>query len=205
MAAAGGGGSYSAAASRQTDGLGFQATLFTAPPTWTVFTQRAEDTSQNLTEPSSLPAHRAGWRLQPGGKHTAAAAGLPEASHWPPGDTLMERTSPPWPRYTCGFKHSSAQRRGGGCGGAGGVWGGAYQRLCGGKRLQVFGLGQFGDQVLWVHVDLWTEGQTDSCGFDRLRTAAGGVGGQSATLIFLWRGHRYRSRQRSKRSWMKRP
>ncbi|TNN30935.1 hypothetical protein EYF80_058912 [Liparis tanakae] len=45
-----------ATASRQSSGLGFQATLFTAPPTWTVLTQRDERTSQNLTDPSSLPA-----------------------------------------------------------------------------------------------------------------------------------------------------
>lgn len=35
---------------------------------------------------------------------------------------------------------------------------GAYQRLRGGKRLQVFGFGQFGDQILWIDVDLRTDG-----------------------------------------------
>lgn len=51
-------GAHRATASKQTDGFGFQATLFTAPPTWTVFIQRDEQTSQNLTEPSSLPVNR---------------------------------------------------------------------------------------------------------------------------------------------------
>lgn len=37
---------------------------------------------------------------------------------------------------------------------------GVYQRLRGGKGLQVFGFGQFGDQIFWVDVDLRAEGRT---------------------------------------------
>lgn len=43
-------------ATRQMVGLGFQATLFTTPPTGTVFMQRAVHTSQNRTVQSSEPA-----------------------------------------------------------------------------------------------------------------------------------------------------
>lgn len=47
-------------ATRQTVGLGFQATLFTTPPTGRVFMQRAVHTSQNRTVPSSEPAGQDG-------------------------------------------------------------------------------------------------------------------------------------------------
>lgn len=32
-----------------------------------------------------------------------------------------------------------------------------YQRLCRRKRLQVFGFGEFWDQILWIHVHLQTD------------------------------------------------
>lgn len=54
-------GTHTQMATRQTVGLGFQAMLFTTPPTGSVFMQRAVHTSQNRTVQSSEPAgHRGG-------------------------------------------------------------------------------------------------------------------------------------------------
>lgn len=50
------GDTHTQTATRQTVGLGFQAMLFTTPPTGKVFMQRAVLTSQKRTVPSSEPA-----------------------------------------------------------------------------------------------------------------------------------------------------
>lgn len=80
-------------ATRQTVGLGFQATLFTTPPTGRVFMQRAVHTSQNRTVPSSEPAGQdgVGWG-QDSGAATARLGPTPEAGeqpHAPPAPPLL--------------------------------------------------------------------------------------------------------------------
>lgn len=55
------GDTHTQTATRQMVGLGFQAMLFTTPPTGKVFMQRAVHTSQKRTVPSSEPAESMQW------------------------------------------------------------------------------------------------------------------------------------------------
>lgn len=86
-------GTHTHTATRQTVGLGFQAMLFTTPPTGSVFMQRAVHTSQNRTVQSSEPA----------GHHGGAGAGSGTA---PPGDPTL-------PRLGSGGRDTSPSRRAG--------------------------------------------------------------------------------------------
>lgn len=83
------GKTHTQTATRQMVGLGFQATLFTTPPTGRVFMQRAVQTSQNRTVQSSEPAGRGQGEAGPGDRDAAPGAATARLS-----STGLQVTSP---------------------------------------------------------------------------------------------------------------
>lgn len=81
-------------------GWGFQATLFTTPPTGTVLMQRAVATSQSRSEPSSEPGRHSGR----GPRHLPCLppSPVPRAVPPPPQAHLKPATGPPGRRSGSG-------------------------------------------------------------------------------------------------------